>query len=149
MEESQEIELIARVAQGDESAFRALYHSNVDQAYSVVLSIVRDPMMAEEVTQDSFLKLWSRACLYRAERGTVRAWLSSIARRTALDRLRLEARRPALSEAGDPEDGSLQATYNGWPLYYFYLDFKPGDVKGQGSQDAWYVISPAGAMIIE
>jgi RNA polymerase sigma-70 factor (ECF subfamily) len=61
-------------------------------------------MLAEEATQDTFLKLWSRARLYLSERGSLLLWLLTIARRTALDRLRMESRRPSLSDSKDPED---------------------------------------------
>jgi predicted lipoprotein with Yx(FWY)xxD motif len=44
-------------------------------------------------------------------------------------------------------DGSTQITYNGWPLYYYVKDSKPGDVVGQGVGDVWYVISPDGTQI--
>ncbi len=47
------------------------------------------------------------------------------------------------------EDGSQQITYNGWPLYYYYLDRKAGETNGQGFQNVWYVISPVGEPIIE
>src|SRR4029079_4339628 len=43
-------------------------------------------------------------------------------------------------------DGSIQVTYNGWPLYYFDGDEQVGEVKGQG-KDEFYVISPAGEKI--
>jgi predicted lipoprotein with Yx(FWY)xxD motif/plastocyanin len=42
------------------------------------------------------------------------------------------------------KDGSMQVTYNGWPLYYFAKDQKPGDVTGQDVGGVWYVISPKG-----
>jgi predicted lipoprotein with Yx(FWY)xxD motif len=42
------------------------------------------------------------------------------------------------------KDGGTQATYNGWPLYYFAKDSQPGDVKGQGVGNVWYVITPSG-----
>jgi predicted lipoprotein with Yx(FWY)xxD motif len=45
------------------------------------------------------------------------------------------------------KDGSIQVTYNGFPLYYYVKDQKPGDIQGQGVGNVWYVISPAGAMI--
>lgn len=41
-------------------------------------------------------------------------------------------------------DGSVQATYGGWPLYYFGADAVPGDVNGQGVNDVWFVVSPGG-----
>ena len=45
------------------------------------------------------------------------------------------------------DDGSEQATYNGWPLYYFAQDEAPGDVNGQGVGDNWYVVDASGEMI--
>lgn len=41
-------------------------------------------------------------------------------------------------------DGEQQVTLNGWPLYYFAGDSAAGDVNGQGVQDVWWVLSPAG-----
>ncbi|MGH8874985.1 MAG: COG4315 family predicted lipoprotein [Acidimicrobiia bacterium] len=41
-------------------------------------------------------------------------------------------------------DGSEQVTYGGWPLYYFSGDVAPGDLNGQGVEDVWWVVSPAG-----
>jgi RNA polymerase sigma-70 factor (ECF subfamily) len=99
-----DLELVHRVAQGDEPAFLALYDRYVARVHGLMLRILSDPMMAEEATQDTFLKLWSRARLYLNERGSLLLWLLTIARRTALDRLRLEARRPLLSDANDPDD---------------------------------------------
>jgi RNA polymerase sigma-70 factor (ECF subfamily) len=102
-----DLELVNRVAQGDEPAFLMLYDRYVARVHALMLRILSDPMLAEEATQDTFLKLWSRARLYLHERGSLLLWLLTIARRTALDRLRLEARRPLLSDANDPDD-SLQ-----------------------------------------
>jgi predicted lipoprotein with Yx(FWY)xxD motif len=44
-------------------------------------------------------------------------------------------------------DGTVQVTYNGWPLYYYVKDAQAGDVVGQGVGSVWYVISPAGEMV--
>lgn len=41
-------------------------------------------------------------------------------------------------------DGSMQATYNDWPLYYFAGDAQAGDLNGQGVGDVWFVIDAAG-----
>lgn len=104
MIEPDDIELMRRVAGGDEGAFLALYDQYATHVYALTRRILSDAMMAEEATQDTFLKLWSRAHLYVADRGPVVVWLLTIARRTALDRLRLESRRPLLSSSSDPED---------------------------------------------
>lgn len=47
------------------------------------------------------------------------------------------------------DDGSTQATYAGWPLYYFAQDSAPGDLTGQGVNDVWYVLAPDGEQITE
>ena len=45
------------------------------------------------------------------------------------------------------DDGSMQVTYNGWPLYYFFRDAKPGDANGQDSRNVWFVVGPDGGPI--
>ena len=46
------------------------------------------------------------------------------------------------------DDGTTQATYNGWPLYNFSGDTAPGDSNGQGLNNIWWVISPTGDAIM-
>lgn len=46
-------------------------------------------------------------------------------------------------------DGETQVTLNGWPLYYFAGDAAAGDVNGQGVNDVWWVLSPAGERMAE
>jgi RNA polymerase sigma-70 factor (ECF subfamily) len=95
--------LIVKIALGDESAFLELYDRYASRVHGLSLRILNDSMLAEEATQDTFLKLWSRARDYLAERGPFLPWLLTIARRVALDRLRLESRRPTLSDSNDPD----------------------------------------------
>lgn len=59
-----DIDLAHRVAQGDERAFLMLYDRYAARVHALTLRILSDPMQAEEATQDTFLKLWSRARLY-------------------------------------------------------------------------------------
>jgi predicted lipoprotein with Yx(FWY)xxD motif len=44
-------------------------------------------------------------------------------------------------------DGTVQATYGGWPLYRFAADAAPGDTNGQGVNEVWYVIGADGNAI--
>ena len=53
----------------------------------------------------------------------------------------------ALLATVDRDDGTAQATYDGWPLYYFAGDSAPGDTNGQGVGDNWYVIAPDGEIV--
>src|SRR6266508_3801689 len=45
------------------------------------------------------------------------------------------------------DDGTMQATYNGWPLYYNFADTAPGAITGQGMEGAWYLVSATGNAI--
>ena len=102
--EGDELRLIQRISEGDEGAFLQVYDQYAPRVYSLALHILSDSMLAEEATQDTFVKLWSRARTYVPARGSFAVWLLTIARRTCLDRLRLERRRPVLSDGQDPEE---------------------------------------------
>ncbi len=54
----------------------------------------------------------------------------------------------ALLGTTERDDGTTQATYNGWPLYYYADDSAPGDTNGQAVNDVWWVLSPAGNAIM-
>ena len=45
------------------------------------------------------------------------------------------------------DDGTMQATYNGWPLYHFSGDTAPGDINGQGMEGQWFLVSASGTAI--
>ncbi len=66
--------------------------------YGLVLTIVRDPGLAEDVAQETFVRAWRSADTYDPRRGRVAAWLLTIARNAAIDAVRV--RRP---EPLDPE----------------------------------------------
>lgn len=125
-------ELVKRVAKGDESAFLALYDLYSGRVYGLTLHILGLPQLAEEATQDTFLKLWSRARQYLAERGPFLSWLLTIARRVALDRIRLESRRPSLADSNDPDtiwqslpDADTTSDEARWQSLYFAVQSLP------------------------
>lgn len=101
---STDSDLVQKVAGRDESAFLALYDRFASRVYALTLRMLGDSMLAEEATQDTFLKLWSRARQFIPSQGELASWLLTIAHRTALDRLRLESRRLPASNALAPED---------------------------------------------
>jgi len=80
--------LLARVAAGDPAALGALYDSYGRLVFSVALRVTGDVGSAEEVTQDTFLRLWQHAAAYSLERGSVVGWLLTVAQRRAIDELR-------------------------------------------------------------
>jgi predicted lipoprotein with Yx(FWY)xxD motif len=56
------------------------------------------------------------------------------------------ADRTLLSQTTRTE-GANQATYGGWPLYYYVGDVEPGDVDGQGVDGVWFVIGADGKLV--
>lgn len=85
-------ELIESICQGDEQALAVLFDCFADRVYSIALSVLRCPADAEEVTSEVFGKVWLSAERFDPERGSIKAWLSAIARNTSLDRIRRNAR---------------------------------------------------------
>jgi RNA polymerase sigma-70 factor (ECF subfamily) len=65
-------------------------------------------MTAEDEAQEAFLKIWSRAGSHKSDRGSLTAWILRIARRTALDRIRADARRSSPADPSDPESILLE-----------------------------------------
>jgi RNA polymerase sigma-70 factor (ECF subfamily) len=85
--------LVGRMALGDESALAALYEATAAVVHGLVLRIVSDRGTAEEVTADVFHQAWRQAARFDPRRGTAPAWLLTIARTRAIDRLRATADR--------------------------------------------------------
>lgn len=98
-------DLVLKVAEGNRRAFLELYDRYASRVYALALRMLGESMAAEDITQEVFIKLWSRAGTYRSKRGSLATWLLTIARRTALDRIRLEGRRPVTAEPGDEQTG--------------------------------------------
>ena len=81
---------LIRCGRGDQAAFASLYDQLAGFVYGIVLRVVRDPSQAEEVTQEVFVELWRIAPRFDGEKGTVKAWASTLAHRRAVDRVRSE-----------------------------------------------------------
>lgn len=47
------------------------------------------------------------------------------------------------------EDGAMQVTYNGWPLYYSTMDNGAGSTNGQGAESSWFLVAPSGKAVQE
>lgn len=82
--------LMARVARGDEAAFAELYDATSPLAFGVIRRVLRDPSQSEEVLQEVMVELWRTAARFDPERGSVSTWLTTMAHRRAVDRVRSE-----------------------------------------------------------
>jgi RNA polymerase sigma-70 factor (ECF subfamily) len=103
-------ELVARIALGDEVAFAEVYARYAQHVFGAAVRLLGDRGTAEEVVQETWLALWNRAEQFDAARGSVAAWLLTIARNRSLDRYRATSRRPRLvSIGGDDNEGRDEA----------------------------------------
>ncbi|MFG1942907.1 sigma-70 family RNA polymerase sigma factor [Nonomuraea sp. NPDC048826] len=82
-----------RVVGGDEAALGEIYDRLASLIFGLSLRVTRDRVIAEDITQEVFLIFWERPLAYDPERGTLRAWLATIAHRRAVDHVRAEERR--------------------------------------------------------
>ena len=82
------VSLVTRMANKDEAALEQLYELTVKRLHTFALRIVRDPGLAEEVTEDALFQAWREAARFDASRGKVITWLLTICRSRALDALR-------------------------------------------------------------
>jgi len=86
--------LILGIRDRDEAALAALYTRYADVVYGLALRIVRNPEVAEEVVQETFMRVWRGAHTFQGNPSGLRAWLFRIGRNLALDQLRRQAARP-------------------------------------------------------
>lgn len=83
---------IEAVVDHDEQALQALYDTTFACVFGLVKRIVHQPVLAEEVVEDTYFQVWRQAARFDAARGRPLAWLLAIARSRAIDALRREAR---------------------------------------------------------
>jgi len=86
-------ELMAATAAGDRRAFARLYEETSGRIFAIVLRLMGDRPAAEEILQETYLTVWRKSDQYRPDRGAPLAWMTTIARNKAIDRLRADAGR--------------------------------------------------------
>ena len=94
-------QLIQRISQVDKNALEALYTRFQTPVYSLAMFMLKQPALAEEVTQDIFLNIWLKAGSFNSERGQPKGWIMSVAHHKIVDVIR--SRRRAIVNT-DPAD---------------------------------------------
>lgn len=89
-------DVMRRILAQDQQAFHALYNAFGKAVYSLAYRVLHNAQLAEEVTQDTFLKVWQRKATWDPSKGKLINWLLTIAHFTAIDSLRKEHRQPNL-----------------------------------------------------
>ncbi len=105
-------EVVQRMAAGSEAALEIIYDRYGAAIFAAAYRLTSDRGTAEEVVQETFLALWNRAETFNPAAGSLAAWLHTIARNRAIDRLRAAGRRPsliALSSAAATDEDPTQA----------------------------------------
>jgi len=94
--------LVCRLQSGDPDALAQLYDTYAGVVSALAHRILRDAAEVEEVVQEVFLQAWRQAARFDPRRGTLPAWLVTMARSRALDRVRRRAVRKETSEEAAP-----------------------------------------------
>jgi RNA polymerase sigma-70 factor (ECF subfamily) len=89
---------LAGCARGDRGALRSLYDQESRRLLGVALRIVRQRQLAEDVVQEAFMNIWTRAASFDALRGSGRGWVYSVVRNLALNAVRDAAREVPVEE---------------------------------------------------
>jgi RNA polymerase sigma factor (sigma-70 family) len=86
-----DIRIVELLRQDDKSAISLLYDNYSDALFGVILRIVQQEELAEEILQDTFLKIWKFRESYDESKGRFFTWMLNIARNTAIDQTRLKS----------------------------------------------------------
>jgi RNA polymerase sigma-70 factor, ECF subfamily len=109
--------LMAAIAAQDERAFSALYDRYADMVFSTSLRVLLDRQLAEDATQDIFVRLWQRPETYVPARGRFVSWIMSVTRNRSVDELRSRGRRSrresaAIEGVEDPAANVVSSRYD-------------------------------------
>jgi RNA polymerase sigma-70 factor (ECF subfamily) len=109
--------VMARIRAGDDSALAVLYDRYATLTLGMALKIIRDQSEAEDVVHDAFVAVVERADQFRAERGSLVAWLVTMVRNLALDRARRRTRRAQILDEElrhEPPPPALDPEQSAW-----------------------------------
>ncbi|MET0693134.1 MAG: ECF RNA polymerase sigma factor SigK, partial [Propionibacteriaceae bacterium] len=81
-------ELVLQAARGHEDAFAELYDVTSSRIYGVILRVLRSADHSAEVTQEVYVEIWRQAARYSPAKGSVLGWMTTMAHRRAVDRVR-------------------------------------------------------------
>lgn len=102
------IELLSKVAVGDQRAFEKLYQQTAERILGVLTRLIQNREIAEECLQEAFIQIWRRAADYDSSKGQPLTWMTAIARYRALDRLRKTPRETHDTELAEAAESDWQ-----------------------------------------
>ncbi|MBJ2329259.1 sigma-70 family RNA polymerase sigma factor [Schaalia cardiffensis] len=108
--ETTDEELLALIKTGDRDAFEVLYGRWVSRLLALAVSILVDRAQAEEILQETLLEVWRTAGAFDPSKGSARAWLVTMTRRRAIDRVRSSEAARRREERRPDEDLPFDVT---------------------------------------
>src|SRR2546423_5335116 len=133
--------LVARMQRRDPHALAELYDRYGRVVYALILRVVRDTGIAEDLVQESFLRVWNRVHGFDAMKGSIGPWLLAVARNRAIDYLR---------SAGGRERNAVEFEETDHPALYCDMekDILTSD-KARRVKSAVEKLSPNHRQVIE
>ncbi len=107
----QDKQLVQGLVRRDPNAMMDLYQRYGRLLYSIILRAVNDSAIAEDITQETFLRVWSRVASFNPEKGNLEAWLVTVARNRAFDYLRSMRNAPETSSLSFTELESSSSSF--------------------------------------
>jgi RNA polymerase sigma-70 factor, ECF subfamily len=112
-------DLLVRLKARDQRALAELYDRYGGMVFRLILRMVRDKSIAEDLVQETFLRVWNRAAGFDSDRGAIGAWLVAVARNRAIDYLRYQSRRAEnIIDLNETENPSLFAGVPADPIHF-------------------------------
>jgi RNA polymerase sigma-70 factor, ECF subfamily len=108
------IGLIERMARGDREAFGQFYDQSASLIFTFAMRILKDRSNAEDLLQEVFLQAWREAGSYSQERGSPEAWIITMTRSRAIDKLRsIRRREKSFVTVADPSGKEYDGKFEG------------------------------------
>jgi RNA polymerase sigma-70 factor, ECF subfamily len=103
-------DLVELLRQKNREGFNELYEGYSATLYGIICKIVKDTTIAEDILQDSFVKVWKNIDNYSAEKGSFFTWLLNITRYTAIDYLRSKQHKQQIKNQSSTDNEYIQET---------------------------------------
>ena len=126
--------LLSQVAEGDQKAFRKLYDLTHRRLFGVALLLLKSRDAAEDAVQEAFIRIWTRAASFDAEKGTPLPWMGRIVRNVAIDRVRRKT--VWIDDLDDHHDTAAEAQVSGFAVADLNKCLKSLDPKHRA---AWWM----------
>ena len=115
-------EMVAVARRRDRDSFMRIYDHFFSRVRLYLRGLGAPEAVAEELAQEALLRLWQRASMYEAGRGSLATWLFRIARNLHIDRLRQERHWVALDEGAEPAEEAPDEAFSRAESYADHVD---------------------------